>query len=666
MVGPATAAADYELTAESPGCGYPRFYPPIVGSSGNLIDSDYVRGPAGALFGRTLGAIKARLVWWDVPMSDGARFRVHRRLLPVLEDVEANLTEAAAGGRHYAIRASESYGFSARTSIAHDAVSYHGLGAAVDINPSTNPYRVDGRLVTDMPAWFVAAWEDAGMCWGGSWLFVKDPMHFSWMGPAASPSYAAIPPPIAPLTAASSFTTTIGRHDVVFGPTSNPSFVTEASGDGAPDVAHVRPWGDHAVLELATSRAAFADCSVWRWWLDDPPNGTPHLADVDGVGRPDLVYVDGSGAVVVLHRYSAAEGYRRATTIVTGVETSPGQRHVFGDTNGDGADDLWVVEETGDGLAVSVWRAADGFAQASASGVIAGASGDRLVTADRTVDGRDELLVVDAGEGSSVIEVVSAASPGTVIETVTGPALSASDEIGFEDYDGDGRPDLVVLSDTGGLQAYRGNTPLTGVTASSWFLAPDFDCPEGTVPYHHVGTFADDDGSVFEADIEWLAASGTTRGCNPPFQDRFCPDDHVTRGQMAAFLNRYLELAPADSPFVDAAGSVFEADIGALAAAGVTRGCNPPANDRFCPGGQVTRGQMAAFLTRALNLPVAESRFVDAAGSVFEADIGALAAAGVTRGCNPPANDRFCPGGQVTRGQMAAFLHRGAGLLPDS
>ena len=53
-------------------------------------------------------------------------------------------------------------------------------------------------------------------------------------------------------------------------------------------------------------------------------------------------------------------------------------------------------------------------------------------------------------------------------------------------------------------------------------------------------TFSDDDGSVFEADIEWLAAAGITRGCNPPANDRFCPNDAVTRGQMAAFLHRAL------------------------------------------------------------------------------------------------------------------------------
>ncbi|MPZ71373.1 MAG: hypothetical protein GEU71_17895, partial [Actinobacteria bacterium] len=113
--------------------------------------------------------------------------------------------------------------------------------------------------------------------------------------------------------------------------------------------------------------------------------------------------------------------------------------------------------------------------------------------------------------------------------------------------------------------------------------------------------FSDDDGNVFEQDIQSLAAAGITRGCNPPTNDRFCPDEPVTRGQMAAFLTRGLELPPSsDDVFSDDDGNVFEQDIQSLAAAGITRGCNPPTNDRFCPHDPVTRAQMAAFLRRGL------------------------------------------------------------------
>lgn len=50
--------------------------------------------------------------------------------------------------------------------------------------------------------------------------------------------------------------------------------------------------------------------------------------------------------------------------------------------------------------------------------------------------------------------------------------------------------------------------------------------------------FSDDDGSVHEDDIEALAESGVTLGCNPPDNNEFCPMDDVIRGQMAAFLHR--------------------------------------------------------------------------------------------------------------------------------
>jgi hypothetical protein len=111
----------------------------------------------------------------------------------------------------------------------------------------------------------------------------------------------------------------------------------------------------------------------------------------------------------------------------------------------------------------------------------------------------------------------------------------------------------------------------------------------------------DDEGSIFTQNIESIAAAGVTKGCNPPFNDKFCPTSDVTREQMAAFLIRALGLTENTHPgFTDVpTGSTFANDIGKLATAGITKGCNPPANTRFCPKDDVTRQQMAAFLDRA-------------------------------------------------------------------
>ena len=118
-------------------------------------------------------------------------------------------------------------------------------------------------------------------------------------------------------------------------------------------------------------------------------------------------------------------------------------------------------------------------------------------------------------------------------------------------------------------------------------------------------------------------------------------------------------VAPIDEPFIDVDGNVHEAAIDAIAVAGISRGCNPPLNTRYCPDRTVTRGQMAAFVRRALGLPASTlDHFFDDDGSVFEDDINAIAEAGITRGCNPPSNTRFCPSQTLTRAEMATFLYR--------
>ena len=181
------------------------------------------------------------------------------------------------------------------------------------------------------------------------------------------------------------------------------------------------------------------------------------------------------------------------------------------------------------------------------------------------------------------------------------------------------------------------------------------------------GTFKDDNGNIHEGNIEAIAAAGITKGCNPPANNLYCPATAVSRGQMAAFLVRALGLpATGTDYFADDDESIFEDDINRLAESAITKGCNPPANTEYCPDSNVTREQMAAFLVRALDLvdDGGGNLFTDDDTSIFEADIDKLGTAGVTRGCNPPANSRFCPKDLVLRDRMASFLARALGLTP--
>jgi hypothetical protein len=161
-------------------------------------------------------------------------------------------------------------------------------------------------------------------------------------------------------------------------------------------------------------------------------------------------------------------------------------------------------------------------------------------------------------------------------------------------------------------------------------------------------------GSKFYDDIVWLAEEGITSGCGG---GRFCPNGTVTRGQMASFLARALDLpATGTDYFSDDGGNSHEDNINRLAAAGVTSGC---ADGRYCPDGVVTRAQMASFLSKALELAwTSDDFFYDDDGNKHEANINRFAEAEITSGCG---GGKYCPDGAVTRGQMAAFLHRALG-----
>jgi len=165
------------------------------------------------------------------------------------------------------------------------------------------------------------------------------------------------------------------------------------------------------------------------------------------------------------------------------------------------------------------------------------------------------------------------------------------------------------------------------------------------------GAFTDDDGSVHEADINGIAAAGITTGCGPGL---YCPGSPVTREQMATFLARALKLSPVTvGPFGDIGGSTHSDNINAIAAAGITTGCTPSA---FCPAQPVTRDQMATFLVRALDLPPSGAiPYSDLGGTTHAADIAAISAAGITTGCG---GTNYCPFNPVTRAQMASFLTR--------
>jgi hypothetical protein len=173
------------------------------------------------------------------------------------------------------------------------------------------------------------------------------------------------------------------------------------------------------------------------------------------------------------------------------------------------------------------------------------------------------------------------------------------------------------------------------------------------------GTFTDDNGNAHEGYVEAIAAAGVTSGCE---EGLYCPADSVTRGQMASFLARALDLpASITDWFSDDDTSTHEANINRIADAGVTLGFS---DGTFRPDDLVPRDQMASFLARAVDgLVVAtQDYFDDDDGNTHEDNINIMAENAITLGCGDPGE--YCPSELVRRDQMASFLGRALGLDP--
>ena len=158
-------------------------------------------------------------------------------------------------------------------------------------------------------------------------------------------------------------------------------------------------------------------------------------------------------------------------------------------------------------------------------------------------------------------------------------------------------------------------------------------------------------GTAHAADIAWALDTGLSSGCGV---DLFCPNDQVNRAEVATWLARAFDLPTTTKDyFSDDETSPNEADINRLAAAGLTSGCGAGI---YCPSRVLKRGELATLIVRALGLPMTSTDyFTDDEKSVHEANINALAKAGIAISCGTGI---YCPNSAVLRGPLAAFIHR--------
>lgn len=191
-------------------------------------------------------------------------------------------------------------------------------------------------------------------------------------------------------------------------------------------------------------------------------------------------------------------------------------------------------------------------------------------------------------------------------------------------------------------------------------------CPPGVVP---PARFKDRPGGVHEAAANcvawWGIASGKADGSFAPGQP-ITRGQLATFLVALADRTEALDLPPAGPQGLrDLAGTTHADAANRLVAGGIVRGVTP---QRFDPHAPVRREQMASFLAGFADavdpklLPDAPAPFQDVRDSVHAGSIGRVAAGGLASGRDETT---YAPRAAVTRGQMAAFVTRLAAALVE-
>jgi PKD repeat protein len=280
---------------------------------------------------------------------------------------------------------------------------------------------------------------------------------------------------------------------------------------------------------------------------------------------------------------------------------------------------------------------------------------------------------------STVTKTVIVLDPSPRILAISGPTALSPSTAGTYSASVTGRPPYsyswrLTRPDSSQLTGTNPTFTWTPATAGSYQLSLSLFNLSGSATASlpitvAASVFADVPANYWARSfIEILYYTGFTAGCAYDSSTGirlFCPENNVTRGELAVYVGRALHPPPFVPP--PATGLVY-ADVAASNSAapwieqlhrdGVATGCDAT---HYCPSNPATRADTALLIVRsshglAFNPPPATGIFQDVPTTDPNARwIEQFFHDGITGGCSTTPH-LFCPLGPLTRAQLAVFL----------
>ncbi len=270
------------------------------------------------------------------------------------------------------------------------------------------------------------------------------------------------------------------------------------------------------------------------------------------------------------------------------------------------------------------------------------------------------VVVTDVGSAPTVTSLDPTSGPADTTNpfTITGTnfGTGAIVTVGGANASGENVTDATTMTAT---------TPVLTPGVLNDVVVTNTDMQSGTLTAGWMADFLDvPQSDPFHQYVETIFRNGVTAGCSG---GNYCRNAPVSRAQMAVFLLKAEHgsnhVPPAcQGIFNDVTcPSQFADWIEELSTEGVTSGCG---NGNYCPNDTVTRQQMAVFLLKAhdgssYDPPDCLGIFDDVPctpGTGFSDWVEELYNRSITGGCAVGPPPLYCPTNPNSRGQMAVFL----------